>query len=55
MIPLYLTLGSGFLPEMDEGSLILDYISPPGTSLQETDRMLVEVDGCDPIASHVAR
>ena len=44
MIPLYLTLGSGFLPEMDEGSLILDYISPPGTSLQETDRMLQEVE-----------
>jgi len=44
MIPLYLTLGSGFLPEMDEGSLILDYITPPGTSLQETDRMLQEVE-----------
>ncbi len=43
-IPLYLTLGSGFLPEMDEGSLILDYISPAGTSLEETDRMLREVE-----------
>jgi Cu/Ag efflux pump CusA len=31
------------LPEMDEGS-ILDYESPPGTSLEETDRMLVEVE-----------
>jgi Cu/Ag efflux pump CusA len=28
---------------MDEGS-ILDYESPPGTSLEETDRMLVEVE-----------
>ena len=43
-IPLYLSLGSGFLPEMDEGSLILDYIAPPGTSLQETDRLLQEVE-----------
>ncbi len=43
-IPLYLSLGSGFLPEMDEGSLILDYISPAGTSLNETDRMLQEVE-----------
>src|SRR5258705_13431244 len=43
-IPLYLSLGSGFLPEMDEGSLILDYISPAGTSLDETDRMLREVE-----------
>jgi multidrug efflux pump subunit AcrB len=32
------------LPEMDEGSIVLDYESPPGTSLEETDRMLVEVE-----------
>ena len=25
---------------MDEGSIVLDYTSPPGTSLEETDRML---------------
>lgn len=37
-------LESGFLPEMDEGSIVLDYNSPPGTSLQETDRMLKEVE-----------
>jgi CzcA family heavy metal efflux pump len=37
-------LETGFLPEMDEGSIILDYESPPGTSLQETDRMLKEVE-----------
>ena len=37
-------LKTGFLPEMDEGSIVLDYTSPPGTSLQETDRMLGEVE-----------
>ncbi|WP_449437345.1 efflux RND transporter permease subunit [Pedobacter steynii] len=37
-------LQTGFLPEMDEGSIVLDYKSPPGTSLQETDRMLKEVE-----------
>ncbi|KIA83982.1 efflux RND transporter permease subunit [Flavobacterium sp. AED] len=37
-------LETGFLPEMDEGSIILDYESPPGTSLGETDRMLKEVE-----------
>ena len=37
-------LKTGFLPEMDEGSIVLDYTSPPGTSLQETDRMLREVE-----------
>jgi Cu/Ag efflux pump CusA len=36
-------LETGFLPEMDEGSIVLDE-SPPGTSLEETDRMLVEVE-----------
>ncbi|HEX7905450.1 MAG TPA: efflux RND transporter permease subunit [Chitinophagaceae bacterium] len=37
-------LQTGFLPEMDEGSIVLDYASPPGTSLEETDRMLREVE-----------
>jgi CzcA family heavy metal efflux pump len=37
-------LPSGFLPEMDEGSIVLDFKSPPGTSLEETDRMLQQVD-----------
>ena len=37
-------LKTGFLPDMDEGSIVLDYTSPPGTSLQETDRMLGEVE-----------
>lgn len=37
-------LKTGFLPEMDEGSIVLDYASPPGTSLEETDRMLKQVE-----------
>ncbi len=37
-------LQTGFLPHMDEGSIVLDYNSPSGTSLEETDRMLNEVD-----------
>ena len=37
-------LSTGFLPEMDEGSIVLDYTTPPGTSLEETDRILTEVD-----------
>ncbi|MDB5030317.1 efflux RND transporter permease subunit [Mucilaginibacter sp.] len=37
-------LQTGFLPDMDEGSIVLDYNSPPGTSLEETDRMLREVE-----------
>jgi CzcA family heavy metal efflux pump len=37
-------LETGFLPEMDEGSIVLDYSSPPGTSLDETDHMLRQVE-----------
>lgn len=37
-------LATGFLPDMDEGSIVLDYSSPPGTSLEETDRMLREIE-----------
>lgn len=37
---LYTRLATGFLPEMDEGSFVLDYRTPPGTSLAETDRIL---------------
>ena len=37
-------LATGFLPDMDEGSIVMDYSSPPGTSLEETDRMLREVE-----------
>lgn len=35
---------SGFMPSMDEGSFILDYNAPPGTSLNETDRELGQVE-----------
>jgi len=40
----YPKLATGFLPDMDEGSIVLDYSSPPGTSLEETDRMLRQVE-----------
>jgi len=44
IIYIFPKLETGFLPEMDEGSIVLDYNSPPGTSLEETDRMLREVE-----------
>ena len=31
---------TGFLPEIDEGAFVLDYFSPGGTALSETDRMV---------------
>ena len=41
---LFLKLQTGFLPEMDEGGYVLDYRTPPGTSLDETNRILTEVE-----------
>lgn len=32
-------LASGFLPELDEGTIVLDYHTPPGTDIEETDRL----------------
>ena len=40
----YKFLGSDLLPEMDEGGFIVDYVTPPGTSLQETDRMISHIE-----------
>ncbi|HEY2113482.1 MAG TPA: efflux RND transporter permease subunit, partial [Candidatus Angelobacter sp.] len=37
-------LGSDLLPEMDEGGFILDYLTPPGSSLQETDRIVAHLE-----------
>lgn len=36
----YRVVGTGFLPEMDEGAFVLDYFTPGGTALAETDREL---------------
>jgi multidrug efflux pump subunit AcrB len=40
----YNALGSDLLPAMDEGGFILDYVTPPGSSLQETNRMLSHIE-----------
>ena len=37
-------LETGFLPELDEGSIVLDYIAPAGTTLEASDAILREVD-----------
>jgi CzcA family heavy metal efflux pump len=40
----YSFLGSDLLPEMDEGAFILDYNTPPGSSLSESDRILKRIE-----------
>ena len=44
MVVIIPRLATGFLPDMDEGAIVLDYHSPPGTSLEETDRMLRQAE-----------
>jgi CzcA family heavy metal efflux pump len=41
----YTRLETGFLPEMDEGGFVLDYWTPSGTSLTETDHILHDIEG----------
>ena len=40
----YHFLETGLLPEMDEGGFILDYYTPPGSSLTESDRILQHIE-----------
>ncbi len=40
----YNFLGTDLLPEMDEGGFILDYYTPPGSSLAESDRILLDIE-----------
>ena len=41
---LYFSVGSGFLPRADEGGFVVDYLTPAGTALEETDRQLKKVE-----------
>ena len=43
-VALFTLLDTGFLPEMDEGGYVLDYRTPAGTSLDETNRILEKVE-----------
>jgi CzcA family heavy metal efflux pump len=37
-------LGRGFMPDIDEGSFVLDYFAPPGTSLADTDQIALSIE-----------
>jgi CzcA family heavy metal efflux pump len=43
-VGLYGQLETDFLPSQDEGAFVIDYYSRPGTSLSETNRMLMNVE-----------
>lgn len=37
-------LQTGFLPDMDEGTIVLNYFTPPGTSFEKTDSIMMKVE-----------
>jgi CzcA family heavy metal efflux pump len=39
-IALFSVIGSGFLPPADEGGFVVDYLTPAGSALDETDRQV---------------
>ncbi len=41
---IFLKLPNGFLPEWDEGDIVLDYITPAGTSIDQTDQTINAVE-----------
>jgi CzcA family heavy metal efflux pump len=40
----YRALGTDVLPKMDEGAVVVDYIMPPGSSLEETNRAVSHIE-----------
>ena len=43
-VAVYYQLESDFLPPMDEGGFVIDYRTPPGTSLSETNAELLQAE-----------
>jgi CzcA family heavy metal efflux pump len=41
---LFMRVGSGFLPEADEGGFVIDYLSPAGSALEETNSIVTGVE-----------
>ncbi|WP_309603873.1 efflux RND transporter permease subunit [Phenylobacterium sp.] len=40
----FMNVGTGFIPKIDEGGFIFDYVAPPGMSLTETNRLMGQVE-----------
>ncbi len=56
---LFQRLELGFMPEMDEGAIVIDYNMPVGTSLAQTDKVLRRVESIlletDDISGYIRR
>jgi multidrug efflux pump subunit AcrB len=43
-VVLFYSVGTGFFPAADEGGFVLDYLTPEGSALGETDRQVKEME-----------
>ena len=43
-VSLFYAVGTGFFPAADEGGFVLDYITPEGSALSETDRQVKQIE-----------
>jgi multidrug efflux pump subunit AcrB len=43
-VVLFVAVGTGFLPRADEGGFVIDYVTPAGSALEESDRQVREVE-----------
>lgn len=41
---IYRHMRTGFMPAMDEGAFVMDYFTPPGTTLEETNNILKKIE-----------
>ncbi len=41
---LFASIGTGFLPPADEGGFVVDYLTPAGSALDETDRQVRKIE-----------
>jgi len=58
-VVLALEVGTGFLPKADEGGFVIDYLTPEGSALEETDRQVRAMEkvitGTPEVASYSRR
>ena len=58
-VALFYSIGSGFLPPADEGGFVVDYLTPAGSALEETDRQVRAMErvisGTPEVASYSRR
>ena len=53
-IGLFGMVGTGFLPKADEGGFVIDYLTPAGSTLEETDRKIRAIERVVSETSEVA-